>query len=45
MLFEFFAFNTKLPELVILASKDFTAVVKLPLVGLDVMITRSGDCH
>ena len=43
--FEFFAFNTKLPEMVILASKDFTAAKKLPPVGLDVMITGSRDYH
>ena len=42
---EFFAFNTKLPEMTILASKDFTAAKKMPPVGLDLMITRLRDYH
>ena len=41
MTVEFFAFNTKLPEAVMLASKDFTAAKKLLPVGLDLMITYS----
>ena len=42
-LFEFFAVNTKLPEMVILVSKNFTIAKKLPSVGLDLMITGSRD--
>ena len=30
---EFFAFVTKLPEMVMLASKDFTAAKKVPIVA------------
>ena len=40
---EFFAFNTKLPEIAMLVSKDFTAAKKLPPVGLNLMITGSRD--
>ena len=36
--FEFFSVNTKLAEMAILASKDLTAVKKLPPVGLDLML-------
>ena len=39
VLIEFFAFNTKLPEMAMLVSKDFTAAKKL--VGLDLVITGS----
>ena len=40
--FVFFAFNAKLLETAILASKDLTtAEKKLPVVGLDLMITAS----
>ena len=40
--FEFFAFNTELPIMAMLASKDFTgAKNKLLPVGLDLMITGS----
>ena len=42
---EFFVINTKLPEMAILASKDFTAAKMLPPVGLDLVITGSGDYH
>ena len=41
MLVEFFAFNTQLPEMAILASKDFTAAKESHPVGLDLMITES----
>ena len=37
---EFFAFNTKLPEMAILSSNNVTAAKKLPPVGLDLIITR-----
>ena len=33
--------QTKLPEVAIFASNDFIAAKKLPLVGLDLMITGS----
>ena len=39
--FEFVAFNTKLPEMAMLASKEFTPANKLPSVGLNLMITGS----
>ena len=39
LIIEFFAVNTKLPEMAILASMDFMALKKLPPVGLDVIIT------
>ena len=39
---EFFAFNTKLPEMAMLASNDFTTAKKLPPVGLNLMIIGSG---
>ena len=42
---EFFVINTKLPEMAILASKDFTAAKMLPPVRLDLMITGSTDYH
>ena len=39
---EFFAFNTKLPEMATPASKDLTAAKKKsPPVGLDLIITGS----
>ena len=37
--FEFFALNTRLQMLLMLASKAFNSKIKLPLVGLDLMIT------
>ena len=36
-----FAFNTKLPEMAMLALKDFTVAKKLPPVGFDLIITGS----
>ena len=36
---EFFTFNTKLPEIAILASKDITVAKKFSPVRLDLMIT------
>ena len=41
--FEFFTVYIKLPEMELLASKDFTPSKKLPPVGLDMMITGSRD--
>ena len=41
MLFEFFTVNTKLPEMVMLASKDFTAAKKVTPPGFNLMITGS----
>ena len=38
-LIEFLVVNTTLPEMAILAAKDFTAAKKLPPVGSDLMIT------
>ena len=41
----FFAVNTKLPGMAILASKDFTAATKIPSVGLNLMITGARDYY
>ena len=39
---DFFAFNTKLPKITILASEEFgSSKKKLPTVGLDLMIPGS----